>query len=111
MNYKLVSSTVNISLPNLQLLTSSGFPTKWTPYWVLFNASIYNNRELPNVQKLSYLKGQLEGQAKILVEGFKLESINYHQCADLLETTYAKSDVVKASHIQNLIALTYELNV
>ena len=103
---KVSNSSSNIKLPQLQLTRFSGCPTEWNSFWDLFETSVHNRSDLSNIQKLTYLKGQLDGPAKQLLEGFSLEAANYATCVDLLKKSYGSTDVIKATHIQSLVELS-----
>jgi len=50
-------------LPKLTLPTFSVNPLKWQTFWDSFNAAVDSNPCLSQVQKFSYLRAQLEGDA------------------------------------------------
>ena len=92
-------------LPKLTLPFFSGDYTQWTGFFDVFESVIDKNRELTPVQKLSYLKGQLKGEAAELVQGFKLENRSYHTALDLLKKTYGQEDKIKTAFVQKLVEL------
>ena len=73
-----------MNLLKLSLPTFSGDPTQWVGFWDIFTCSIDKNTELTDVQKLTYLRGQLDGDSKQLLAGFKQESISYAPSVKLL---------------------------
>ena len=56
---KIANTTGDVKLPTVQLPIFSGVATEWTAFWDLFKTMIHNKKDLSNVQKLTYLKGQL----------------------------------------------------
>ena len=48
-------------LPKLDLPQFAGNPLNWQPFWDCFQAAMDSNRSLTGVQKLSYLRAQLQG--------------------------------------------------
>ena len=65
---------------------------------------------MTDVHKLTYLRGQLEGEAKQLLAGFKLESINY--AVKLLIDHYGQIDRIKLAIVTNLCQLnTPRINI
>ena len=50
-------------LPKLNILFFTGDPLTWQPFWDSFDAAIHSNPMLSNIQKLTYLRAQLEGEA------------------------------------------------
>lgn len=51
----------------------------------MFECSIHKKKELTNIQKLPYLKGQLEGEAAKLISDLKLEACSYDPAIQLLK--------------------------
>lgn len=49
-----------IKLPTLNLTTFDGDPRAWTGFWELFKCAVHD-RELTEIQKFTYLRGQLKG--------------------------------------------------
>ena len=92
-------------LPKLALPYFSGDYTQWTGFYDVFESVIVKNKELTPVQKLSYLKGQLKGEAAELIKGFKIENNSYEAAIDLLQKTYGQEEKVKTAFIQRLLEL------
>ena len=91
-----------VKLPKLTLPTFEGDPMVWTSFWDVFKYSVHDNLELSSVQKLSYLRGQLKGDAAQLIKGFKVENSSYAVAIELLQKTYGQEDKIKAALINNL---------
>ena len=79
-------------------------------FWDIFTCSVDKNTELTDAQKLTYLRGQLEGEAKQLLAGFKLESINYAPALKLLIDHYGQIDRIKLAIVTNLCQLNTPSN-
>ena len=92
-------------LPKLSLPEFGGDPAQWTSFWDMFKCSVDNEDGLSKIQKLAYLRGQLTGEAKQLIEGFKLESLNYAPAVKLLQDTYGQKDRIKMSLVSKLCNL------
>lgn len=88
-----------IKLPEISLPRFSGDPALWTGFWDLFQCSVHGRTDLSEVQKLTYLKGQLEGEALQLISGFGLEANSYAPAVTLLQETYGQIERVKAAYI------------
>ena len=93
-------------LPKLNLPTFHGDVTKWLEFYDLFSCSIHNNNNLTDIQKLTYLKGQLGGEAAKLISGFKLEGSNYNPAIQLLIDNYGRKDRISYALITQLTSLT-----
>jgi len=73
-------------LPKLALPTFNGNPLQWQTFWDSFSAAIDCNPHLSNVQKLNYLRTQVQGDAAHIIDGFQLIDINYAHSVELLIT-------------------------
>ena len=99
--------TKTVKLPTLSLPTFSGDYTEWNSFWDLFKAGVHQKTEISEVEKLIYLRGQLEGSALQLVSGFGTEGQYYNEVITLLEKTYGKTDEIKVAHIKKLLELKH----
>ena len=61
-----------VRLPKLEIPAFNGEPLEWHPFWDCFEAAIHTNPTLSNVQKLSYLRAQLKGEAAMVIAGLLL---------------------------------------
>ena len=93
----------NVKLPKLDIRPYGGDVTEWNSFWELYNASVHDRKDLKPIQKFSYLKGLLQGEAAELIAGFKLETDNYAQAISLLESTYGKKDEIKLCLVKKLL--------
>ena len=73
-----------ISLPKLELPQFNGDTLVWQTFWDCFEAAVHNNTSLTGVQKLSYLRAQLRGDAARVIAGFQLTNDNYGHSVTLL---------------------------
>lgn len=58
----------DIKLPPVELTPFSGNYEDWTSFRDLFGSLIHSNKNIGNVQKLHYLKGNLKGDAETLIK-------------------------------------------
>lgn len=72
----------------------------WQPFWDCFEASIHNNNNLTGVQKLSYLRGQLQGEASRVIAGFPLTNSNYQHSVTLLQERFGQLHQQVDVHLQ-----------
>lgn len=102
------SSQVNSSshrLPKLILPIFSGNPLKWQTFWDTYKTAIHNNASLSDVQKFTYLKAQLSGEAANSIEGLPLSESNYAQSIELLEERFGQPHKIINAHMQALLDL------
>ena len=64
---------------------------------------MHNNTSLTGVQKLSYLRGQLQSEAACVIAGFQLTNANYQHSIDLLKDHFGQPHKQIEAHMQALI--------
>lgn len=62
-----------------------------------------------NIQKLTYLKGQIMHEAQKLIDGFKFESSGYQPATDLLKGTHGHPATEDSSYNQHVQTSTSSL--
>ena len=65
-----IASPSTSCLPKLSIPIFSGDLLTWQSFWDCFNSAVNSNTTLLDVQKLSYLRAQLQGDASRVVAGF-----------------------------------------
>ena len=75
----------SIRLPKLEILSFNGDKLKWTAFWDSFEATIYKNTTISDIEKLNYLMSKLTGAAKQSVSGILLSNENYALVIDMLK--------------------------
>ena len=102
----------NSRLPKLNLPTFSGNPLQWFTFWDSFQAAVHSNTTLGDIQKFSYLKAQLTGDAAKAISGFPFTNDNYTKAVQLLKERFGNASKVINAHMQSLLDLPnpkYEL--
>ena len=79
-------------------------------FWDSFNAAVNNNPSLSKVQKFSYLRVQLQGDAARTIDGFPLTDNNYDQSILLLKERFGQSHKLINAHMQALLNLPPPVN-
>ncbi len=97
-------------LPKLNIPMFSGDSLNWQSFWDCFEAAIHCNPSLTDVQKLNYLRAQLQGDAARVVAGFTLTSTNYEHSVALLRERYGQPHKLVNAHMQALLDLTSPTN-
>ena len=95
----------NSRLPKLNLPTFSGNPLQWFTFWDSFQAAVHSNTTLGDIQKFSYLKAQLTGDAARAISGFPLPNDNYTKAVQLLKERFGNASKVINAHMQSLLDL------
>ena len=102
----LTSSSYSTSrLPKLSIPTFTGDPLNWQSFWDCFDSAVNSNPTLLNVQKLSYLRAQLQGDASRVVAGFPLTNTSYSQSIALLTDQFGQPYKIVNAHLQALLHL------
>ena len=76
---------------------------EWQEFWDSFENAIHRNESLEDVDKFSYLKGLLVGQARSAITGFALTSANYESAVELLKKRYRKRTAIQRAHVNELL--------
>ena len=83
----------------------SGDTLQWQSFWDCFEAAVHHNRSITGVQKLSYLRTQLQGNALRVIAGLPLINDNYDHSVTLLKERYGEPHKLIDAHMQALIEL------
>ena len=97
------SHSSNHRLPKLTLPTFMGNPLKWQTFWDTYKTAIHDNVSLSDVQKFTYLKAQLSGEAANSIEGLPLTESNYEQSIKILEDRFGQPHKIINAHMQALL--------
>jgi hypothetical protein len=78
---------------------------KWQEFWDSFQSAIHQNKGLNPVDKMNYLKAQLEGDAEAAISGLGMTNDNYPVALDLLEKRFGNKQFIINSHYRELMNL------
>ncbi|XP_047998661.1 uncharacterized protein LOC125236018 [Leguminivora glycinivorella] len=88
-------------LPKLQLQVYNGDVLSWCEFWDSFSSNI-DSRNLPDVDKLSYLKTSVTGDAKKAIDGLPTTNGNYKIAVTLLKERFGKKAHLIDAHYATL---------
>ena len=74
------------------------------PFREKFDA-LSGDKDIPLVNKFTYLLSSLEGEARVVVQGLSVTGDNYPIARRLLEERYGRTEQVRFAHIQALLSL------
>ncbi|XP_069948293.1 uncharacterized protein [Cherax quadricarinatus] len=99
--------TNNMSLPKLPELCLPVFnPGKnWEEFWSIFKAAVHDRSDTACVTKLFYLKGQVRGDAHILIQAFPNVNDSYKEAVDLLKVTYGNIEQSRLDLVNIIVNL------
>ncbi|XP_025263732.1 uncharacterized protein LOC112637714 [Camponotus floridanus] len=90
-------------LPEIKLPEFRGEYTKWMFFKNSFESTIRNDEDLSPVQKHQYLVGVLQGEARQVIQGFKISHENYESAWKLLKDTYDNEMIIIETHLDELL--------
>lgn len=77
-----------VRLPRIEIPKFSGDYQEWRSFHDLYVSIIHDNISIPDVQKLHYLKSNLQGEAQALIRGLQVTAANYQSAWNLLYNRY-----------------------
>ncbi|KAL9954332.1 hypothetical protein ACROYT_G041854 [Oculina patagonica] len=95
----------NLKLPRIELPKFNGDVLKFQNFWDQFEAAVHDNDDLPNVQKFTYLRSVLTGNALQSIEGFEVTGANYQPAVECLKHRYGRKRVVISSLVKSVIKM------
>ena len=99
------STAAKVKLPKLELPNFKGDPLKWQGFWDMFQSSVHENDSINDIDRFSYLKRYLSGQALDAVSGLSLTSSNYIEAVKILQDRYGNPQVLISAHMDSLIKM------
>ncbi|XP_071123517.1 uncharacterized protein [Mytilus edulis] len=108
-----LNSSQNQRLPKLDLSHFDGEILQWQTFWDFYESTIHFNSTLTEIQKFSYLKAQLHGNAAQTVEGFALTNANYTTAVNLLKERFGSPHKIIDAYMKALMDLpspSHDLN-
>jgi hypothetical protein len=92
-------------LPKLALPVFNGNVLEWKTFWDSYKVAIHENSSLNDIQKITYLKAQVLGEAAQSIEGLPLTESNYVQCIEILQQRFVQRHKITNAHMQALLDL------
>ncbi|CAI6368824.1 unnamed protein product [Macrosiphum euphorbiae] len=102
-NQSRASVNETMRLPTINIPTFNGEIENWASYIDTFNALFHNNKDLPNVHKMHYLKSGVCGTAAEVIKSFSITSDNYQAAYDELVKPYENKALTIQVHIRALL--------
>ncbi|XP_053686351.1 uncharacterized protein LOC128735898 [Sabethes cyaneus] len=100
-------ATSHVRLPQITLPKFSGNIEEWISFRDLYTSLIHWQTDLPEVEKLHYLRSQLQGEALSVIEALPICSANYKTAWELLVQRYSNMKVIKRKQIQGIFDLPF----
>ena len=99
------SSGNKSKLPKLTLNKFNGDPKRWQEWWDSFCVAVHDNSAISTVEKFTYLRSLLEGNAARAISGLQLISANYSAALEVLRERFAQKQIIINSHMESFIKL------
>ncbi|XP_055627216.1 uncharacterized protein LOC129769151 [Toxorhynchites rutilus septentrionalis] len=94
-----------VKLPEISLPHFSGNIKDWVTFRDTFYSLIHNNSQLTEMDKFTYLKSSLTGEALQEVNGIELSAANYDVAWKTLESRYENRKLIVKDHLDALFSL------
>ena len=77
-----------VKLPKIYIKKFTGDPMQWQQFEDTFDATITGNERISDVEKFTYLREYLSGEAEKCIEGVTLTGENFVRAMTLLRERY-----------------------
>lgn len=91
-----------IRKPKIVLKAYDGSILKWNNFWDQFETAIHNDEDASDIEKFTYLKSYLIGDAERAIEGFATTKENYAAAIATLKSRFGNKQVRIAAHMKEL---------
>ena len=101
----LKSQTLFVKLLKLDFEKYSGDVLRFQEFWNNFSSALHENKRLPDVEKLNYLRAEIEGNAKRVIAGLKITNDNYEVAVKILRDRFGDHQTVISGHYTKVMDL------
>ncbi|XP_065078145.1 uncharacterized protein LOC135701314 [Ochlerotatus camptorhynchus] len=99
------ASFSKVKLPEIRLPSFSGRIKEWVTFRDSFRSLIHENKHLTDMDRFSYLKSALSGEALQEIESVELSAVNYSVAWKALESRYENKKLIVKAHLDSLFAV------
>ena len=93
----------SVKLPKLDIPSFKGDIMRFQEFWDAFDACINKNYTLSPIEKFTYLRSKLEGDALEAISGLSLSSGNYNEALKILDERFGDQQAIVNAHYVQLI--------
>ncbi|XP_055590026.1 uncharacterized protein LOC129742190 [Uranotaenia lowii] len=94
-----------VKLPEIRLPSFSGNLSEWVSFRDSFRSLIHNNGQLAPMEKFTYLKSSLSGEALKEVLSIELSDVNYAVAWEILTERYENKKLIVKAYLDALFSL------
>ena len=95
-------STIQMKLPPIQVGEYNGSLLTWSLFWDKFDVAIHSRKDLSDIQKYTYLKSYLVGDAKRAIQGVTYDKDNYTKAIEVLTERFGNKQLRVSAHMKEL---------
>ena len=99
------SAMCRVKLPEIKLPTFGGKIANWITFRDTFRSLIHNNQNLTAIDKFTYLRTSLFGEALQEIGSVELTAANYDVAWNLLEKRYENKKLILKTHLDAIFAV------
>ena len=93
----------HLNLPKLDIQTFDGDLLRWKEFWDSYSTCIDDNVDLSNIEKFTYLKSKLSGEAHDSISGLELSNENYPVALSILKDRFGNKQTIINLHYTKLM--------
>lgn len=94
-----------VKLPEIKLPTFCGKLRDWVSYRDAFQSLIHQNRDLTDMDKFTYLRSSLSGDALLEINAVELTAANYEVAWNALEDRYHNKKLIVKAYLDAIFAI------
>jgi hypothetical protein len=94
-----------VKLPVIKMEHFKGDVETWSRFWEQFRSSIDEDASLSTINKHVFLRGYLEGEPKMLVDGITVRANTYEETKKILLARYGDTNCMIQAHVDFLESL------
>ncbi|XP_058456975.1 uncharacterized protein LOC131434325 [Malaya genurostris] len=99
------NSVSRVKLPDIRLPSFGGKTSDWVTFRDMFQSLIHHNDQLNAIDKFSYLRSSLIGEALQEISSIEMSVVNYPIAWDLLKRRYENRKLIVKAHLDALFAV------
>ncbi|XP_062715106.1 uncharacterized protein LOC134291407 [Aedes albopictus] len=94
-----------VKLPEIRLPSFGGKIRDWVTFRDMFRSLIHRNQQLTDIDKFTYLRSSLEGEALREIAMIEITAANYIIAWEMLQKRYENKKLIVKAHIDALFAV------